>query len=218
MPTDAGRTGSQTRSRSFSWKRRSHPTRAASLILTLALMLGLSSSHAHAFTVSPILNSFGDQGATTALSEISRNGRRDGIAGDLFFITINLLEPATLTLGATNIVGSPFVQCCFQISSIRLTDGDGNFIKFGTNSFSQNPFTQPIQFLLEATGLSAGEYAVAVSGTGNTDTQRLGNWAPSDDFTVRLLTAQVPEPGTAMLLGLGLLSTSAFRRRRFPPT
>lgn len=129
-------------------------------------------------------------------------------------VTFNLLAQANVKLGALGL-GSGSQGSFYDLTSIRLLDINGQHVKFGTDTFSTNPFTQPIEALVVADGLEPGKYALELSGYGDriSCTPYCGD-AP--DFTVRLqVTPAVPEPEAyaLMLAGLGLLGYIARRKR-----
>lgn len=108
--------------------------------------------------VDPVRNAFGNVFPT--LKEQSLNVFRD-TSHTTWYTRFDLLAKADLTVGAISLPGG------FDLTSIRLVTADGANVAFGTDTFGTNPFANSIEALVTANGLSPGQYAVAVSGSGN---------------------------------------------------
>jgi len=156
-------------------------------------------------TVGAIQNAYGNVFPT--LTEQGLSVYRTATAGP-WYTSFNLLADADVKLGVLGVGG-------FNLTSIRLVTLGGANVAFGTDTFTDNPFSNPIEALVVANALPAGQYALEVSGSGN-NTNIFGD---QPDFGVRLQvmpTAPVPEPETyaLMLAGLGIVGCAARRRRR----
>lgn len=163
------------------------------VVVTMLLLLGFQPSDAA--LVSPIVNDYGNVFPT--LTEVNLNNFRTGDPAP-WYVSFNLLTTADVKLGTLSY--SPF-----SATAIRLVTIDGSNVAFGTDTFI-NPFISPIDNLVVADALSAGEYALEVSGSGD---------RRDVDFTSRLQVSQVPIPGAVWLLGSGLIAIVALKRR-FP--
>lgn len=128
---------------------------------------------AHA-EVDPVRNAFGNVFPT--LKEQSLNVFRD-TTHTTWYTRFDLLAKGDVTVGAVSLPGG------FDMTSIRLVTADGANVAFGTDTFGTNPFANPIEALVAANGLSPGQYAVAVSGSGNSVNGFGGDIA---DFGIRL--------------------------------
>jgi len=163
------------------------------VVVTMLLLLGFQPSDAA--LVSPIVNDYGNVFPT--LTEVNLNNFRTGDPAP-WYVSFNLLTTADVKLGTLSY--SPF-----SATAIRLVTIDGSNVAFGTDTFI-NPFISPIDNLVVADALSAGKYALEVSGSGD---------RRDVDFTSRLQVSQVPIPGAVWLLGSGLIAIVALKRR-FP--
>jgi hypothetical protein len=154
-------------------------------------------------TASPVQANFGNVFPT--LTEQSLNVFRTS-AQRSWYTSFNLLAQADVKLGALTLPGG------FDLTSIRLVTLDGANVEFGTDTFPVNPFSNPIEALVVANALPAGQYALEVSGSGNS----ANIFGDTADFSVRLQVTPVPEPQTCalMLTGLGFVGYAASRRRR----
>jgi hypothetical protein len=150
--------------------------------------------------VSPIVNDYGNVFPT--LTEVNLDNYRTGDPAP-WYVSFNLLTTANVALGALSYPP-------FYVTAIRLVTIDGSNVSFGTDTFT-NPFISKIDRLVVADALSAGEYALEVSGSGN----RTSGIFDASDFMVRLQVSQVPIPGAVWLLGSGLIAIVALKRR-FP--
>ncbi len=119
-----------------------------------------------------------------------------------WYTGFNLLADANVKLGALGFDGG------FDLTSIRLVDGLGRHVAFGTDTVVVNPFPSEIEALVSADNLRAGVYALEVSGSGN----RANIFGDLEDFAVRLQVTPVPEPITSALLLCGLAVVSAAAR------
>jgi len=130
------------------------------------------------------------------------------------YVSFNLLADAKVKLGALGL-GAGSSGSYFDLTSIRLVAMDGDNVQFGTDTFTDNPFAQPIEALVDIAHLPAGQYALEVSGSGNriSCTPFCGDAA---DFTVRLqvMPLPVPEPTAVAMLLAGLAVVGMVRRRQ----
>ena len=163
------------------------------VVVTMLLLLGFQPSDAA--LVSPIVNDYGNVFPT--LTEVNLNNFRTGDPAP-WYVSFNLLTTADVKLGTLSYPG-------FYVTAIRLVTIDGSNVSFGTDTFT-NPFISSIDRLVVADALSAGKYALEVSGSGD---------RRDVDFTSRLQVSQVPIPGAVWLLGSGLIAIVALKRR-FP--
>ena len=166
------------------------------VVVTMLLLLGFQPSDAA--LVSPIVNDYGNVFPT--LTEVNLNNFRTGDPAP-WYVSFNLLTTADVKLGTLSY--SPF-----SATAIRLVTIDGSNVAFGTDTFI-NPFISPIDNLVVADALSAGKYALEVSGSGN----RTIGTRDASDFMVRLQVSQVPIPGALWLFGSGLIGLVALKRR-----
>ena len=165
------------------------------LKVVVTMLLLMAYQHSDAALVSPIVNDYGNVFPT--LTEVNLNNFRTGDPAP-WYVSFNLLTTADVKLGTLSY--SPF-----SATAIRLVTIDGSNVAFGTDTFI-NPFISPIDNLVVADALSAGKYALEVSGSGD---------RRDVDFTSRLQVSQVPIPGAVWLLGSGLIAIVALKRR-FP--
>ena len=161
----------------------------------VAMLVLLSFQPSDAALVSPIVNDYGNVFPT--LTEVNLDNYRTSDPAP-WYVSFNLLTTADVKLGTLSY--SPF-----SATAIRLVTIDGSNVAFGTDTFI-NPFISPIDNLVVADALSAGKYALEVSGSGD---------RRDVDFTSRLQVSQVPIPGAVWLLGSGLIAIVALKRR-FP--
>jgi len=180
-----------------------------------AIVLAFLSNVVSAATVSPVQGNFGNVGP--GLADINLEIFRDASNGP-WYVTFNLLAPADIDLGVDALpVASPYVECCFTVTAIRLTTINGDHVAFGTNVIPDNPFTGPIDQLLSINNLGVGEYALEVSGFGNRDAQKLGVRVNATDFVTRLNVAApsaVPVPATVWLFSSGLVALIGMAKRK----
>jgi len=125
-----------------------------------------------------------------------------------WYTSFNLLAQANVKLGALTLPGG------FNLTSVRLVTMDGKQVAFGSDTFSDNPFSNDIEALVVANGLPAGHYALEASGSGNS-ANAFGDLA---DFSVRIQVTPVPEPESyvLMLAGLGVICIAVRKRVRAP--
>ncbi len=184
------------------------------LVLTLTSLFNSALNNAASAAVSPIMANYGNVGP--GLADVNLEVFRDSSTGP-WYVTFNLLAPGNIAMGVDALpVASPFVECCFTVTAIRLTTFEGDHVAFGTNVIPSNPFAGSIDHLLSINSLGSGHYALEVSGFGNRDTQVLGNRTNATDFVTRLTVTPVPVPAAAWLFGSGvfmLFGRSAFRKK-----
>ena len=163
------------------------------LKVVVTMLLLMAYQHSDAALVSPIVNDYGNVFPT--LTEVNLDNYRTGDPAP-WYVSFNLLTTADVKLGTLSYPG-------FYVTAIRLVTIDGSNVSFGTDTFT-NPFISSIDRLVVADALSAGEYALEVSGSGD----RFGL-----DFITRLQVSQVPIPGALWLFGSGLIGLVALRRK-----
>ncbi len=127
----------------------------------------------------------------------------DCIASGLWFVTFDLfLIPANVRIGVQELpplFNSP-AAVLGQIFLFRVVAGDAQLIATGTDTFA-NPFPSPVDLLIEAGPLAAGDYAIGISGSANRYQQfsdMAGTRQDRPDFAVRLQVL-VPEPSAGLL-------------------
>lgn len=169
---------------------------------------------AQAMPVTPVVNNYGNVFPT--LTEVSLD---TFITADPapWYVTFNLLATADVKLGTLSQTTSNDGSS-FNVTSIRLVTNDGDNVAFGTDTFD-NPFASDIDRLVTVDGLSAGEYALEVSGVGNR-TAKSPRFTPFDvsDFWVRLQVtppSAVPVPAAAWLFASGLLGLIGISWRKY---
>jgi len=157
--------------------------------------------------VSPVVQDYGDVFPT--LSDVVLNTNRTSDDGP-WFVRFNMLTSGDVAMGVkgTNATASGV----FTLTSIRITefDNSSNTIAFGSDTFSSNPFSDPIDQLVLAPALAMGTYALAVSGTGNVNTL-------FPDFVVHLQVlppSSVPVPAAFWLFGSGLIGFIGMRKNQ----
>jgi hypothetical protein len=172
-------------------------------IITLWLFFGRFS---YAAIVSPIQADYGNVFPTLTEQNVDVYRTVDPAP---WYVSFNLLATADVRLGVQALPPDVGV---FNPTAIRLVTLDGTNVQFGTDTFSKNPFPDPITQLVVADNLSAGHYALEVSGTGNRTHLTFAGIQDVADFTTRLqvLTpSAVPAPAAVWLFGsalVGLLS------------
>lgn len=130
-----------------------------------------------------------------------------------WYVSFNLLANADVKLGVQALPPGTG-NSVFNPTAIRLVTLDGDNVQFGTDTFSVNPFPDPITQLVVADNLPVGHYALEVSGSGNrffVDT--FGVTHDSTDFTTRLQVAAVPVPAAIWLFGTTLFGLLGIGKR-----
>lgn len=168
---------------------------------TFLFMTGAS----YASTVTPIIGNYGNVFPT--LTEQNITSVASGSSP--WYVTFDLLTTANVSLGTegystyTGLTYPPL-----NVTAIRLVTLDGTNVQFGTDTFSKNPFPDPITQLVVANNLSAGQYALEINGVSTSST-------PNVITRIQVLAlTSVPVPAAAWLFvsalaGLGLIGKSA---------
>ena len=155
--------------------------------------------------VIPVVQDYGDVFPT--LSDVVLQANRTS-SNPPWFVRFNLLTAADVGLGVRGVSSGTFGT--FTVTSLRITPFDDatQTIAFGTDTFSVNPFSSPIDQLVLAPNLALGTYALAVSGTGDVNTIA--------DFFVHLQVmppTAVPVPAAAYLFVSGILGLIVIGRK-----
>ncbi len=183
-------------------------------VCVIVVMWFLSSLQmANAMLVTPVVNDYGNVFPTLTEANLDTV-----ISGDPapWYVTFNLLTTADVTLGTLSQTVSNNGSS-FNVTAIRLVTIDGENVAFGTDTFD-NPFAGAIDRLVSIDGLSAGEYALEVSGVGNRTQLSFGGTFDATDFIVRLRVtppSAVPVPAAGWLFASGLLGLIGVSRRRY---
>jgi len=167
----------------------------------------------YAIPVSPIVNNYGNVFPT--LNEVSLDTFISPNPAP-WYVTFNLLATADVTLGTLSQTVSNNGSA-FNVTAMRLVTIEGDNVAFGTDVFD-NPFDSDIDRLVSVNGLSAGQYALEVSGVGNR-TQNLNfRTVEASDFWVRLRVtppSAIPVPAAVWLFASGLVGLIGIGRRKY---
>jgi hypothetical protein len=174
------------------------------LLRAFCIIALLGNSNTFAAIADPVIADYGDvfPGLTNVQLGVNRPTE-----GGPWFVRFNLLAPADVAIGVNGHGSCLGCRGSFTLTSIRITDFDDDTqnIAFGTDSFTDNPFsTSSIEQLVIAENLTPDVYVLAVSGSGNI--------SGVTDFSTHLQVSAVPLPAAAWLFISGLIGLATVRR------
>jgi len=167
----------------------------------------------YAIPVSPIVNDYGNVFPTLTEANLDVVISADPAP---WYVAFDLLATADVKLGTLSFTSSNNGSG-FNVTAIRLVTIDGDNVAFGTDTFD-NPFLNPIDRLVSVDRLSAGQYALEVSGVGNRTQLSFGGTFDASDFRVRLQVtppSTIPVPAAVWLFASGLVGLTGVGRRKY---